>query len=170
MSTNEQTLLRQPTSAVRNTLEKEQISQDLGRPAFDAALREYRDKNYHQLLPIIAEKVNQEKVQQEKLKAVKARLNFEEASQHSKSGTSSRRRDLKKKLGSRRVRSMSESPKPRRDHSESPRKRDPKRKTMFKRLEKGVFHRLGDKGKSMSAYLNDSRRRSYHNTSRDTES
>ncbi|GJR30785.1 hypothetical protein Tco_1107017 [Tanacetum coccineum] len=95
------------------------------------------------------EKVHQEKVQQEKLKAVKARLNFKEASQHSESGTPSRRRDLKKKLGSRRVRSMSGSPEPRRDHSESPRKRGPERKTVFKRLEKGVFHRLGDKGKSI---------------------
>ncbi|GJW66430.1 hypothetical protein Tco_0120854 [Tanacetum coccineum] len=84
MSTNKQTPLSQPTFAVRNTLGKEQVPQDLGRPASDAALREYCDKNYHQLLPIIAKKVHQEKVQQEKLKAVKARLNFEEASQHSR--------------------------------------------------------------------------------------
>nr|GEW86641.1 reverse transcriptase domain-containing protein [Tanacetum cinerariifolium] len=119
----------------------------LGRPAFDAALREYCNRNYHQLLPIIAEKVHQEKVHQEKLKAVKTRLNFEEASQHSESGTPSRRRDLKKRLGSRHVCSMFGSPKPRRGHSESPRKRDPERKTVFKRLEKDVFHRLGDKGK-----------------------
>nr|GEY19878.1 reverse transcriptase domain-containing protein [Tanacetum cinerariifolium] len=41
---------------------------------------------------------------------------------------------------------MSGSPKPRRGHSESPRKRDPERKTVFKRLKKGVFHRLEDKG------------------------
>ncbi|GJV06901.1 hypothetical protein Tco_1344557 [Tanacetum coccineum] len=106
MSTNEQTPLSQPTSVVRNMLGKEQVSQDLGGPASDAALREYCDRNYHQLLPIIAKKVHQKKVQQEKLKAVKARLNFEKASQHSESGTSSRRRDLKKRLGSRHVRSM----------------------------------------------------------------
>ncbi|GJU50197.1 reverse transcriptase domain-containing protein [Tanacetum coccineum] len=109
MSTNEQTPLSQATSAVRNTLGKDQVPQDLGRPASDASLREYCDRNYHQLLPIIAEKV-----QQEKLKVVKARLNFEEASQHSESGTLSRRRDLKKRLGSRHVRSMSGSPEPRR--------------------------------------------------------
>ncbi|GKA24662.1 reverse transcriptase domain-containing protein [Tanacetum coccineum] len=107
---------------------------------------------------------------QEKLKAVKAHLNFEEASQQSESGTPSRRRDLKKKLGSRRIRSMSGSPKPRRGHSESPRKKSPERKTVFKRLEKGVFHRLGDKGKSMSSYSNDLRRRSYHSSRKDTES
>ncbi|GKA16065.1 reverse transcriptase domain-containing protein [Tanacetum coccineum] len=170
MSTNEQTPLSQPTSAVRNTLGKDQVPQDLGRPASDATLQEYCDRNYHQLLPIIAEKVHQEKVQQEKLKAIKARFNFEEASQHSESGIPSRRRDHKKRLGSRRVRSMSGSPEPRRDHSESPRKRDPERKTVFKRLEKGVFHRLGDKGKSISVYSNDSRRRSYHSSRRDTES
>nr|GEV33940.1 reverse transcriptase domain-containing protein [Tanacetum cinerariifolium]GEV34225.1 reverse transcriptase domain-containing protein [Tanacetum cinerariifolium] len=170
MRPNEQTLLSQPTSAVRNTLGKEQVPQDLDRPASDAALREYCDRNYHQLLPIIAKKVHQEKVQQEKLKAVKARLNFEETSQHSESGTQNRRRDLKKRLGSIRARGISGSPEPRRGHSESPRKRDPKRKTMFKRMEKGVFHRLGDKGKSTSAYSNNSRRRSYHSSRRDTES
>ncbi|GKB30511.1 reverse transcriptase domain-containing protein [Tanacetum coccineum] len=133
---------------MRNTLGKEQISQDMDMSAFDAALREYCDRNYHQLLPIIVEKVNQEKVQQENLKAVKARLNFEEVSQHSESGTPSKKRDLRKRLGSRRIRNTSGSPAPRRGRSESPRKRDPERKTVFKRLEKGVFHRLGDKGKS----------------------
>ncbi|GJX49749.1 reverse transcriptase domain-containing protein [Tanacetum coccineum] len=101
MSIHEQTHLSQPTFAVRNTLGKEQISQDLGRPAFDAALREYCDENYHQLLSIIAEMVHQEKVQQENLKAVKACLNFEEASQHSESGTPSKRSFLRKRLRSR---------------------------------------------------------------------
>ncbi|GJW21092.1 reverse transcriptase domain-containing protein [Tanacetum coccineum] len=76
MSTNEQTPLSQPTSVVRNTLGKEQASQDLGRPISDESLREYCDKNYHHILPIIAKKVHQEKVQQEKLKAVKAHLNL----------------------------------------------------------------------------------------------
>nr|GEW67622.1 reverse transcriptase domain-containing protein [Tanacetum cinerariifolium] len=54
--------------------------------------------------------------------------------------------------------------------SKSPGKNGPKRKTMFKRLEKGVFHRLGDKGKSISTYSNDSRRQSYHSSRTDTES
>ncbi|GKC89764.1 hypothetical protein Tco_1150413 [Tanacetum coccineum] len=58
--------------------EKEQTSKNPDRPASDTALREYCDKHYHQLLPIIAEKVHNEKVQQEKLKEVKARLSFEE--------------------------------------------------------------------------------------------
>nr|GEW67196.1 reverse transcriptase domain-containing protein [Tanacetum cinerariifolium] len=113
--------------------------------------------------------MHQEKVQQEKLKAVKARLNFKEVSQHSESGTPSRRRDLRNRLGSRRIRSLSESPEPRHGRSESPRKKDPK-KTVFKRLEKGVFHMLGDKGKSISTYSDNSRRQSYHSSRRYTKS
>nr|GEW44692.1 hypothetical protein [Tanacetum cinerariifolium] len=51
-------------------------------------------------------------------------------------GTLSRRRDLKKRLGSRQVRSMTESPEPRRGRSESPRKKDSERRTVFERLKK----------------------------------
>ncbi|GJT97556.1 reverse transcriptase domain-containing protein [Tanacetum coccineum] len=169
MSTNEQTPLSQPAFAVWNTLGKEQISQDMDKPPSDAALREYCDKNYHQLLPIIAEKVHQNKVQQEKLKALKAHLNFKEVSPQSESGTPSGMRDLKKRIGSGHIRSVSESPKPRHGRPESPRKRDPERKTMFKRLKKGVFHRLRDKGKNVSAHSDDSRRQSYHSNQRDTK-
>nr|GFB58360.1 reverse transcriptase domain-containing protein [Tanacetum cinerariifolium] len=64
--------------------------------ASDTALREYCERNYHQLLPITPEKVHQEKVQQEKLKAVKARLNFKDPSQHSESGTPSSEGALRK--------------------------------------------------------------------------
>ncbi|GJV09679.1 hypothetical protein Tco_1351220 [Tanacetum coccineum] len=129
-----------PTSAVRNTVGKgKEISlEDLNGHASDVALREYCDKHYNQLLPILAEKMHQEKVQQEKLKAVKARHNFEEGLQHSESGTPSRRRDLRKKLESKYVRSVLGSPQPRHDRSESPRKRGLERKTVFKRLEKAV--------------------------------
>ncbi|GJR17652.1 hypothetical protein Tco_0966179, partial [Tanacetum coccineum] len=91
---------------------KEKVPQDSSRPISDEDLREYCDKNYHQILPIIAEKVHQEKVHQEKLKAVKAHLNFEEASQHSESGTPIRRRGPKERLGPRRIRSRSGSPEP----------------------------------------------------------
>ncbi|GJV53610.1 hypothetical protein Tco_1449351, partial [Tanacetum coccineum] len=129
MSINEQTPLSQPTSVVRNTLGKEPVPQDPGRPISDEALREYCDRNYHQILPIIAEKVHQEKAQQEKLKAVKARLNFEETSHHSESGTPIRRRGPKERLGPRYVRSRSGSPEPRRGRSESPKKKGSERKT-----------------------------------------
>ncbi|GKB04448.1 ribonuclease H-like domain-containing protein [Tanacetum coccineum] len=114
--------------------------------------------------------MHQEKVQQEKIKAVKARLKFEEVSQHSELGTPSRRKDLSKRLESKHICSIFGSLRPRRGRSESPRKRDPERKTMFKRLEKGVFHKLGDKEKSMSAYSNNSRHQSYHSSRRDTKS
>nr|GEZ56396.1 reverse transcriptase domain-containing protein [Tanacetum cinerariifolium] len=123
MSTNEQTPLSQPTSAVRNTLGREQAPQNLVRPVSDEDLREYCDKNYHQILPIIAEKLHQENVQQEKLKAVKARLNFEEASQYSESETPNRRRNLKERLGPMDARTRSESPEQRRGRSKSPREK-----------------------------------------------
>ncbi|GKF21496.1 hypothetical protein Tco_0070134, partial [Tanacetum coccineum] len=139
-------LLRDPT----NTLGKEPVPQDPGRPISDEAVREYYDRNYHHILTIIAEKVHQEKVQQEKLKAVKAHLNFEETSYHFESGTPTRRRGLKERLGPRHIRSRSESPEPRRGRSESPKKKGSERKMVFKRLEKGVFHKLGDKGKNVS--------------------
>ncbi|GJW62488.1 reverse transcriptase domain-containing protein [Tanacetum coccineum] len=113
---------------MRNTLGKEPVPQDPGRPISDEALREYCDRNYHQILPIIAEKVHQKKAQQEKLKAVKARLNFEETSHHSESGTPIRKRGLKERLGPRYVRSRSGSPDPRRGRSESPKKKGSERK------------------------------------------
>ncbi|GJV02567.1 hypothetical protein Tco_1336136 [Tanacetum coccineum] len=94
MSDHEQPAPSQPTSAVRNTVGrgKEPIPQDRGGPASDATLQEYCDKNYNQLLPIIAEKFNKEKKRNEKLKEVKARLNFEgcfETSRYSESKTMS---------------------------------------------------------------------------------
>ncbi|GJV44989.1 reverse transcriptase domain-containing protein [Tanacetum coccineum] len=149
---------------------KEPVPQDPGRLISDEALREYCDRNYHQILPIIAEKVHQEKVQQEKLKGVKAHLNFEETSRHSESGTPIKRRGLKERLGPRHVRSRSGSPEPRRDRSVSPKKKGPERKAVFKRLEKGVFHRLRDKGKSVSVHSDESKRWSHHSSRRDTES
>nr|GEV42485.1 reverse transcriptase domain-containing protein [Tanacetum cinerariifolium] len=138
MSTNEQTPLSQPTSVVRNTLGKEQAPQNLVRPISDEDLREYCDKNYHQILSIIAKKLHQEKAQQEKLKAVKARLNFEEASRYSESETPSIRMNLKERLGPRYARTRSGSPKPRHGRSKSPREKDRERRTVFKRLEKGT--------------------------------
>ncbi|GKA38188.1 hypothetical protein Tco_0730739 [Tanacetum coccineum] len=48
--------------------------QGLDEPTSDEILRELCDKNYHQLLTLIAEKMQKEKERQDKLKAVKARL------------------------------------------------------------------------------------------------
>nr|GEX75778.1 reverse transcriptase domain-containing protein [Tanacetum cinerariifolium] len=157
MSTHSRPSPTAPTSAVRNTVGKgkEILQENMNGPASDAALREYCDKHCNQLLPILAEKMHQEKVQQEKLKVVKDCFNFEEVLQHFESGTPSRRRDLRRRLRSKYVRSVSGSPEPRRGRSESPMKRGPKRKTMFKRLEKGVFYRIGDK-ENVGAILRES--------------
>nr|GEY97866.1 reverse transcriptase domain-containing protein [Tanacetum cinerariifolium] len=78
MSNHEQSAPSQPTYVMRNTdgKGKEPVSQARGGPASDTALREYSDKNYNQLLPLIAEKFNEEKERNEKLKGVTARLNF----------------------------------------------------------------------------------------------
>ncbi|GKA86599.1 hypothetical protein Tco_0808310 [Tanacetum coccineum] len=79
MSNPEQSAPSQPTSAMRNMVGKGKaanFAKDRSGPASDAALREYCDKNYNQLLPIIAEKFNKEKERNKKLTEVKARLNF----------------------------------------------------------------------------------------------
>ncbi|GJZ73758.1 hypothetical protein Tco_0637904 [Tanacetum coccineum] len=68
MSTREQHTPTIPTSAVRNT-EGRSGPQGLEEPTSDEVLRELCDKNYHQLLPLIAEKMQKEKEQQDKLNA-----------------------------------------------------------------------------------------------------
>nr|GEU48526.1 reverse transcriptase domain-containing protein [Tanacetum cinerariifolium] len=82
----------------------------------------------------------------------------------------SKRRNLKVRLGPRYARTRSGSPEPRRGHSKSLREKDPERRTVFKRLEKGVFHRLGDKKKNVSIHSRGSERKSYYSSRRDTES
>ncbi|GKA11806.1 reverse transcriptase domain-containing protein [Tanacetum coccineum] len=161
-----------PTPAVRNTVGKgkEQTSKNSERHASDAALQEYCDKHYNQLLPIIDEKVHQEKMQQEKLKEVKVRLNFEgccgknskfqEVSQHSEPRTLDARY-IRRRLRSRRSYSISGSPERnpsvfsriRRNQSEFPRHSPEGRRN------EGVFNRLGGKGNSMPEH-SESR---YHN-------
>ncbi|GJX08837.1 reverse transcriptase domain-containing protein [Tanacetum coccineum] len=162
MSNPEQSAPNQPTSVVRNTVGrgKEPVSQDRCGPASDAALREYCDKNYNQLLPIIAEKFNKEKEKNEKLKGVKARLNFDGSSgtsRYSKSRTMSTR-EHKKRHRSRCSRSPRPSPsvfsRIRRERSRSPRQK-------LREKEGGVFKRLRNKEKSMSARSDSHNQRSY---------
>nr|GEV47078.1 reverse transcriptase domain-containing protein [Tanacetum cinerariifolium] len=160
--------LTPPTSVVRNTMGKgkEQTSKNSDRPVSDATLREYCDKYYHQLLPIIAEKVHQEKVQQEKLKEVKARLNFkgcsgrnlriQEVSQHFVSRTPNVRGKHRRGRWSGCSRSMSESPERtsvfsrlRCDRSESLRHTHIEKEIR----DGGVFNRMGGKEKNVSAHL-----------------
>nr|GEU60163.1 hypothetical protein [Tanacetum cinerariifolium] len=126
---------------MRNTLGKEQVTQNLGGSIPDEALREYCDKNYHQILPIIAEKEHRA---EEGISKKGSNLGMLAAGPEVVSHT--RPFQITKRKGSR------------------------KKKTMFKRLEKGVFHRLGDKGKSVSAYSRDTKHRSSNSSCKDTES
>ncbi|GKD16831.1 hypothetical protein Tco_1205989 [Tanacetum coccineum] len=160
MSNHEQPAPSQPTSAVRNTVGrgKEPTPQDRGGLASDAALREYCDKNYNQLLPIIAEKFNKEKERNEKLKEVKARLNFEGCSGTSRY-SESRTMSAKEHEGGHRSR-RTRSPRPslsvfsrlKRNRSRSPRSKE---------KEGGVFKRLGSRGKSVSTHSDSHNQRSY---------
>ncbi|GJW29886.1 hypothetical protein Tco_0046761 [Tanacetum coccineum] len=79
MSTHEQQITNNPTSAVRNTGGRNG-PQGLEEPMSDEVLREMCDKNYHQLLPLIAEKMQKEKEQKDKLNEVKAQLIYGEES------------------------------------------------------------------------------------------
>nr|GEX95707.1 reverse transcriptase domain-containing protein [Tanacetum cinerariifolium] len=79
-------------------------------------------------------------------------------------------RNLKERLGPRDARTRSGSQEQRRDRSKSPREKGPERRTVFKRLEKYVFHRLRDKEKNVSAHSRGSEWKSYYSSHRDTES
>nr|GEW80974.1 reverse transcriptase domain-containing protein [Tanacetum cinerariifolium] len=160
MSNHEQSAFSQPTSAMRNTFRRGKVLvlQDQGGPTSDAALRENCDKNYNQLLPIIAKKFNQMKERNEKLKEVKARLNFEE---HFRTSRYSESRTMSTKQHERRHKSRhSRSPIPsvfsriKRDRSRSPRQNS-------REKEGGMFKRLGNRGKSVSARLGSHNRYSY---------
>nr|GEY05915.1 reverse transcriptase domain-containing protein [Tanacetum cinerariifolium] len=162
MSDHEQTAPSQPTSAVRNTVgrRKEPALQDQGGPASDAALWEYCDMNYNQLMPIIAEKFNKEKEKNEKLKEVKARINFEGCSGTSRYSESRKMntKEHEKRHRSRRSRSPRPSPsvflRIRRNRSRSPNKKS-------REKERGVFKRLGNRGMSVSAGSDSHNQRSY---------
>ncbi|GJY81889.1 reverse transcriptase domain-containing protein [Tanacetum coccineum] len=162
MSNREQSAPSQPTSNMQNTVGKgkEPTPQGRDRPASDAALREYYDKNYNQLLPIIAEKFNKEKERNEKLKEVKARLNFTERSGTSWYSTSRTKNTREQEKRHRFRRSRSPRPSPsvfsriRRERTRSPRQK-PREK------EGDVFKRLGSRGRSVFAHSYSYTKRSY---------
>ncbi|GJT74210.1 hypothetical protein Tco_1040935 [Tanacetum coccineum] len=128
MSTHEQ-ITNNPTSAVRNTGGRNG-PQGLEEPMSDEILREMCDKNYHQLLPLIAEKMQKEKEQKDKLNA-----------------TPTARTEPRRRHGDR----YSRSPSPhasvfkrlKKNRSPSPQPRP--------RKEGGVFNRLGRKEPVTSA-------------------
>ncbi|GJY50307.1 reverse transcriptase domain-containing protein [Tanacetum coccineum] len=163
MSTHEQ-ITNNPTSAVRNTGGRNG-PQGMEEPMSDEVLREMCDKNYHQLLPLIAEKMKKEKEQKDRLNAVKARLIYgeesgvkirnHEESHYSESKTPTARTEPRRRHGGR----HSRSPSPhtsvfkrlKKNRSPSPQPRP--------RKEGGVFERLGRKEPVTSA-RSDSHRRS----------
>ncbi|GJX01732.1 reverse transcriptase domain-containing protein [Tanacetum coccineum] len=116
MSTREQHTPTIPASAVRNTRGRSG-PQGLEEPTSDEVLRELCDKNYHQLLSLIAEKIQKEKEQQDKLNAVKAHLLYDdesgrnprnrEESHYSESKTPTARTEPRRKHGSKHSRSPS---------------------------------------------------------------
>ncbi|GJR22533.1 hypothetical protein Tco_0971060, partial [Tanacetum coccineum] len=124
-------------SAVRNTRGRNG-PQGLEEPMSDEVLREMCDKNYHQLLPLIAEKMQKEKEQKDKLNA-----------------TPTARTKPRRRHGNR----YSRSPSPyasvfkrlKKNRSPSPK--------LWPRKKGGVFNRFGRKEPATSA-RSDSRQRS----------
>ncbi|GKB81090.1 hypothetical protein Tco_0947985 [Tanacetum coccineum] len=165
MSTREQHTPTIPTSAVRNTGGRSG-PQGLEEPTSDEVLRELCDKNYHQLLPLIAEKMQKEKEQQDKLNAVKARLLYgdesgrnprnHEESHYSESKTPTARTEPRRKHGSK----HSRSPSPIASVFRRLRRNRPPSPGPRPRKEGGVFNRLGGKEQSASA-RSDSRHSSH---------
>ncbi|GJR46424.1 reverse transcriptase domain-containing protein [Tanacetum coccineum] len=111
MSTHKHTPIV-PTSAVRNTRGRSG-PQRLKEPMPDEVLRELCDKNYHQLLPLIAQKMQKEKEQQDKCgkgtptlrqRDRKNQRNHEE-SHYSESKTPTARTEPKRRHENRRSRS-----------------------------------------------------------------
>ncbi|GJU96822.1 reverse transcriptase domain-containing protein [Tanacetum coccineum] len=166
MSTHEQHTPTIPTSAVRNTGGRSG-PQSLEEPTPVEVLRELCDKNYHKLLPLIAEKMQKEQEQQDKLNAVKACLLYgnetgknqrnHEESHYSESKTPTARTEPKRRHENRRSRSptpvASVFKRLKRNRPPSPRPRP--------RKEGGVFNRLGGKERSASA-RSDGRHQSSH--------
>ncbi|GJW10972.1 reverse transcriptase domain-containing protein [Tanacetum coccineum] len=142
-----------PTSAVRNTGGRSG-PQGLEEPTSDEVLRELCDKNYHQLLPLIAEKMQKEKEQQDKLNAVKARLLYgdesgrnprnHEESHYSESKTPTARTEPRRRHGSK----HSRSPSPIASVFRRLRRNKPPSPGPRPRKEGGVFNRLGEKNKA----------------------
>ncbi|GJR52828.1 hypothetical protein Tco_1403349 [Tanacetum coccineum] len=157
MSTREQHTPTIPTSAVWKTGERSG-PQGLEEPTFDEVLRELCDKNYHQLLPLIAEKMQKEKEQQDKFNAVKARLLYgdesernpknHEESHYTESKTPTARTELIRRHGSK----HSRSPSPIASVFRRLRRNKPPSPGPRPRKEGGVFNRLGGKEQSASAH------------------
>ncbi|PWA90887.1 hypothetical protein CTI12_AA095970 [Artemisia annua] len=103
MSQQANTNTSAPTSAVRNTgvKDKETVLGSNGVPTPSTDLQDYCERNYDQIMPIMAEKYLQ-KQKQQKLSEVKAHLAFKEASQQSESRTPHQKKDLRRNIEAKR--------------------------------------------------------------------
>ncbi|GJS35608.1 reverse transcriptase domain-containing protein [Tanacetum coccineum] len=171
MSTHEQHTPTVPTSAVWN-IRGRSGPKGLEEPTPDEVLRELCDKNYHQLLSLIAKKMQKEKEQQDKLNAVKARLLYgnetgknqrnHEESHYSESKTPTARTEPKRRHGNRRSR----SPSPVASVFKRLKQNRPPSPRPKPRKEGGVFNRLGGKEGSASTRSDSRHQGSYK---KDTE-
>ncbi|GJV91447.1 hypothetical protein Tco_1539260 [Tanacetum coccineum] len=160
MRTHEQHTLTVPTSIVQNTRGRSG-PQRLEEPTPNEVLRELCDKNYQQILPLIAEKMQKEKEQQDKLNAVKARLLYgnetgrnernHEDSHYSKSKTPTARTEPRRRYENR----HSRSPTPVASVFKRLKQNIPPSPRPRPRKEGGVFNRLEGKERSASARFDD---------------
>ncbi|GKC33580.1 hypothetical protein Tco_1045964 [Tanacetum coccineum] len=155
MSNHEQLTPTHPKSDVRNTTGKDkQTPQGSARTTSAVDLKEFCEKHYEKLLPIIADKYEYEQRKKEKLEEVKARLDFGEA--RKKSTKVQESANYESRTMSPRRYTHSHSPhqsssvftRLKRERSRSLR-HDHKSKT---RRESTVFKRHGNRGWSMSSY------------------
>ncbi|PWA53083.1 NB-ARC domains-containing protein [Artemisia annua] len=153
----------QEHSTVWNTLGKEK-SQGVSEPLPDAAIREFCDKHYDQLLPLMAEKVHQEKLRQ-----VQTRLGFDndeeksgrsrEQSRNSESKSLGERKDKRRRQASPSVKSgpseysYSQSAFSRLSSGETKTSREDCERKMYPRSV--VFSRLGEKRQDVKSRLGD---------------
>ncbi|GJV29773.1 hypothetical protein Tco_1386221 [Tanacetum coccineum] len=157
-------------STVRNTRGKNQVLQGPEEPTPDAVLGELCDKNYHQILPLIAEKMQQEKEQQDRLEAVRSHLVYgngskriprnREQSYCSESKTPNTKVEPRKRHGHHiNMKRHPRSPSP--DTSVFKRLKIFRSPSLRRKPQKEgtVFRRLGGKEQSMSVH-SDSRRQS----------
>ncbi|GKC98969.1 hypothetical protein Tco_1169244 [Tanacetum coccineum] len=176
MINHEQPTPSHPKSDVRNMVGKnKQTPQGSTRTTSAVDLKEFCEKHYEKLLPIMADKYEYERRKKEKLEEVKARLDFGEArkkstraqeSEYSVSRTMSPRRQRRSRSPRH---NLSVFTRLRRERSRSPR-HEYKSKA---RRESTVFKRLRSRGRSTSVH-SDSRQESSrytenHSKSKDSE-
>ncbi|GJW04839.1 reverse transcriptase domain-containing protein [Tanacetum coccineum] len=153
MSNHEQPTPSHPKSDVRNTIGKnKQTPQGSVRTTSAVDLKEFCEKHYEKLLPIMTDKYEYEKRKKEKPEEVKARLDFGDARKKSTRAQESAYSESRTISPRRQIRSRSPRHNPsvftrlRHERSRSPRHECKSKE----RRESTVFKRLGSRGRSTS--------------------